>query len=221
MEKNIGVESVFDTLITTCINGGDVFGNILLDYQKINIEVLMMYMNMAFCGTSNIRFKEKMFCEKLSDAVTISEEAFAVLVFENCFKRWIYLVEKETNKNQTEENRGEDDTNLDDDDEDRYVSKTPGMLYQKNFYRKKDKKETAGKWTDDGFRRYNELLSMVRESRNSNWRTSFEDELQKRYIERADGKLKLYKKRMKLKEDMLKPKRPKVAPENMLDIMAL
>ena len=94
-------------------------------------------------------------------------------------------------------------------------------MYQTNIVRKKDKKKTAGKWTDKGYKRYNELLSLVRESRNCEWRKDFEDELQKRYIEKADGTLKAYKKRMKVRDTMLKPKRAKVAPQNMFDVMAL
>ena len=86
---------MFDKMIKRCENGGEQFGNEFLDYQNINIEELICYMNMALCGTSNIRFKEKMFYEKLSDAITISEEAFGVLVFENYYKRWLFSVKKE------------------------------------------------------------------------------------------------------------------------------
>ena len=42
-------------------------------------------MNIAFCGTSSITFKGKMVYEKFCDTITISEEAFAVLVFKNSF----------------------------------------------------------------------------------------------------------------------------------------
>ena len=190
-------------MIKQCELNGPIFGNIFLDYQNIDTEELICYLNIALCGTSNIRFKEKMFYEKLSDALTISEEAFAVLAFENCFQRWMYQLTLETSESESDSD------------------KIPNVLYQKNITRKKDQRETAGKWTDKGFKRYNELIALVKESRNSDWRRNFEEELQKRYIEKADGKLKAYRKRMKIRDDMLKPKKVKVAPENMFDVMTL
>ena len=54
-----------------------------------------------------------------------------------------------------------------------------------------------------------------------NWRKDFEKNLQKQYIEKADGKLRAYRKRMKLREDLSKPKKKKVAPKNMFDAMFL
>ena len=47
-------------------------------------------------------------------------------------------------------------------------------------------------WTEKGYERYNELLTLVRDNRNMDWRKDFEDNLQKQYIEKADGKLKAY-----------------------------
>ena len=222
------------------------------------MEELVCFMNMAYCGTSNIRFKEKMFYEKLSEALTVSEEAFAILVFENSFKRWMYtlrLEEKKVNersgnymndkdendedRNDVEQNNEEqnddeqnDEVRNDEDESDDDINnqesnvtntreKVPGVLYQTNIYHKKSKEHSAGRWTDEGYTRYNELLNKVTESRNSDWRKEFENELQRIYIENADVKIKAYKKRMKVKEEMNKPKKPKVVPRNMLDVMTL
>lgn len=207
-EKTVGLETVFDTLITKCTEQGETFGDMLLDYEEIDVDVLICYMNMSMCGTSNIRFKEKMVYEKLSDAITISEEAFALLVFENSFKRWVYMAKSEIKDNEE----------MNDEEQDSII---PKVLYQKNITTAKGKKKTAGKWTDKGYKRYNELLMMVRDSRNSNWRKRFEDELQQKYIQNADGKLKAYKRRMQKKEELLRPKRAKVAPTNMFDVMTL
>ena len=206
-------------MIDRCEKGGDNFGNEFLDYQNIEVEELMCYMNMAICGTSNIRFKEKMFYEKLSDAITISEEAFGVLVFENYFKKWLFCVKNKLKKrNQTQDQTVEDaESEIDMND---ITEKIPSVLYQKNITTK-DKKETAGTWTEKGYERYNELLSLVRDSRNMNWRKDFEKNLQKQYIEKADGKLRAYRKRMKLREELSKPKKKKVAPKNMFDAMFL
>ena len=124
-------------------------------------------MNIALCGTSNIRFKEKMFYEKLSDAITISEEAFAVLAFKNSFKRWMFMVKSELNpsrEGQENEIDNREDDNLDGNNTNDDGNKVPSVLYQTNVIRKKDKKKTVGKWTDKGYKRYNYLLSLVRES---------------------------------------------------------
>ena len=131
-------------MIDKCENNGEVFGDNLLDYQDIDIEELMCYMNIALCGTSNIRFKEKMFYEKLSDAITISEEAFAVLAFENSFKRWMFMVKSELNpsrEGQENEIDNREDDNLDGNNTNDDGNKVPSVLYQTNVIRKKDKKK--------------------------------------------------------------------------------
>ena len=91
-------------------------------------------------STATVKFKERMAYEKFSDAVTIFEEAFAVLVLENNFDCWIYLAEKTLKKhNETVDN----DTESSDDD-------APPVLYQQKIKTRKDKRETAGKWTEEG-----------------------------------------------------------------------
>ena len=63
--------------------------------------------------------------EKMSDALTTSEEAFVVLTFENCFQRWMYQLTLDTVESESD--------------------KIPDVMYQKNITRKEDKKETEGK----------------------------------------------------------------------------
>ena len=210
---------MFDKLINRCETGGENFGNEFFNYQKIDVEELMCYLNMAMCGTSNIRFKEKMFYEKLSDAITISEEAFGILVFENHFKRWLFCVKKKLEKRNQTQHQTEEEVESEIDMSD-ITEKIPSVLYQKNITTK-DKKETAGSWTEKGYERYNELLSLVRDSRNMSWRKDFEINLQNQYIEKADGKLRAYRKRMRLREELLKPKKKKVTPKNTFDAMLL
>ena len=48
------------------------------------------------------------------------------------------------------------------------------------------------------------------------WRKDFEINLQNQYIEKADGKLRAYRKRMRLREELLKPKKKKVTPKTRL-----
>ena len=119
-------------MISRCEKGGDEFGNEFLDYQNIDVEELICYMNMALCGTSNIRFKEKMFYEKLSDAITILEEVFGVLVFENYYKRWLFSLKKEL-KIVNEEIHDDADSILDSNE---IAEEIPNVLYQKNICKK-------------------------------------------------------------------------------------
>ena len=81
-----------------CKSKGKEFGEALLDYSSIDQNVLFCYLNIAMTSTATVKFKERMAYEKFSDAVTIFEEAFAVLVLENNFDRWIYLAEKTVKK---------------------------------------------------------------------------------------------------------------------------
>ena len=56
-------------------------------------------------STATVKFKERMTYEKLSDAATIFEEAFAGLVFENNFNRWVYFANQKLNRvNENETN---------------------------------------------------------------------------------------------------------------------
>ena len=212
----------FGKLLDLCNSNNQKVGDALLDYKSINKDVLYCYLNMAMCGTCNVRFKEKMVYEKLSDAVTISEEAFALLVFENYFKRWEFMSKIEIDKNRTSisnasesseenelvQNRRENNINV------------PETLYQQKVKESKDKKKSAGRWTSEGFERYNELLTKVKESRNKRWRQKFEEDLQQMYVDKADRNLNAYNRR-KRKMDEENAKKSKVKPMNMLDVMTL
>ena len=58
-KKRQGTNTVIDRMVAQCDSGSDGFGDMLLDYQKIDLNELICYMNMALCGTSNIRVYEK------------------------------------------------------------------------------------------------------------------------------------------------------------------
>ena len=45
-------------------------------------------------STATVKYKECIVYEKLSDAITIFEEAFVVLLLENSFEQWVYFAEK-------------------------------------------------------------------------------------------------------------------------------
>ena len=195
-----------------CKSKGKEFGEALLDYGSIDQNVLFCYLNIAMTSTATVKFKERMAYEKFSDAVTIFEEAFAVLVLENNFDRWIYLAEKTVKKhNETVDN----DTESSDDD-------APPVLYQQKIKTRKDKRETAGKWTDKGMVRLNSLITMVKAGRNSETREDFEEELQDVYVKNADSNMELMAKNKRKREmEELNSRKKGVVVENVLDFVAL
>ena len=150
-----------------------------MDYASIDREVLFCYLNIAMTSVATVKFKERMVYEKFSEATTIFEEAFGILVLENNFHCWVYLAKKNLNK-QKEEIQEEE---IDDEDsngeqinrsisEDSSVSNdsnemVPDVMYQKKIKQRKDKRKTAGKWTIEGMKRLNSLIEMVKQDRNS------------------------------------------------------
>ena len=91
-------------MVNYCKDSGPVFGNKLLQYEKMDLDILFCYFNLAMTSTATVKFKERMTYKKLSDAATLFEEAFAILVFENNLSRWIHMAERK--KRTTMSNRG-------------------------------------------------------------------------------------------------------------------
>ena len=108
------------------------------------------------------------------------------------------------------------------DDSEKTVEKIPDVLYQQKIKPRKDKRETAGKWTLDGMKRLNSLITMVKEGRNSEDREQFEEELQHTYIKLADENIETMSKnkRKREAEDMNSSKKG-VVLQNVLDFVAL
>ena len=199
---------MFTKLIELCKENRPKFGNKLLDYQNIDKDILICYLNIAMGSISNFRFKERMVYDKLTDAITVSEEAFGLVLFENNFNRWIYEGDMEVRKMNHE-------TGNDDD------SQVPVLLYQKNYRRRKDNKNSAGPWTEEGITRFNEFINTIRESRNSDWRSDFEDDIQQRYVNDADNSTSAFWRRKRKAEDEAEMNSRKVKPHNMFDAMTL
>ena len=180
-----------------------------MDYQNVDKDILICYMNLVMTSISNFRFKERMVYDKLRDAITVSEEAFGMILLENNFNRWIYEGEMEKKK------LSQNSTNDDDDTE------VPMLLYQKNYRRRKDKRISAGPWTEEGISRFNELIGRIKESRNSEWRSDFEDDIQQRYVNDADNSTSAYLKRKRKAEEEAEMNTRQVKPHNMFNAMAL
>ena len=189
-------ENSFKKLIDICKNGGKQFGDALLDYESIDLDVIVCYFNLAMTSCATVKFKDMMTYTKLSGVVTMCEEAFAILVLESNLNRWIYFAKKEIIENKTlsleqipneetinDSQIGSSSGSLTDDNS--YES-IPDLLYQNNVSNGKGKKLIAGKWNQAGFDRLNVLLDKIEEKRNSATRKTFEEELQQKYILQAD-----------------------------------
>ena len=78
--------NTFKEFIDICKQDDRKIGDVLMNYENVNKDITFYFLTMAMTATTNVRFADKMLYEKLSDATTISEEAFAFLLFENNFK---------------------------------------------------------------------------------------------------------------------------------------
>ena len=236
IKKGEKADNDFSKLITFCKSKGDTFGDNLLQYKDIDMGILTSYFNVAMCGSVTIRFKERMVYQKFSDAVTVSEEALAMLIFENAFQRWIHMADMQLKKlynersdginkdKEHESNKKNEGNNKDNDDDfeiDELGNNIPNVLYQRNVQHKKNKVHTAGKWLDKGIKRYNEMLMVVKQNRNSSWRNKFEKNLQDVYIKLADENMDKYMRKRNKSQEQLKSKKVKVQAINMFDEMEL
>jgi len=109
-----------------------------------------------------LRFRDHMKHRLLSEVVTTSEEAFAILVLENNYKRWKWM------------------STLVDLESESLTEPQPLLVYQENLRPRKDGKPNAGDWTEEGLARMNELYDMVDEKRND--RKDFEKDLMRMYV---------------------------------------
>ena len=164
------------------------------------------------------------------------EEAFAVLVLENNFERWIYFAEKtlkEQNEMVDEDNddnddndsgssNGDENSEISNNDSEHTVISIPDVLYQQKIKQRKDKRETAGKWTSDGMKRLNTLITMVKDGRNGESREIFEEKLQDMYIKHADKNMELIAKNKRKREmEELNNRKKGIVVQNVLDFVAL
>ena len=103
-EKETEVEEnkkSFKKLIEICKNSCKCFGNISLNYESVDLDIMVCYLNLAMITCATVKFKDMITYTKLSEVVTMCEEAFAILVMESNLNRWIYLAKKEIIENKT------------------------------------------------------------------------------------------------------------------------
>ena len=197
------MKSGFRDLVDYCENNSQSFGDVLLDIRRTSEKMYKIFLDLAMPAIALKTFKESMIVDKLSKNITESEEAFALLVFENNFERWKWQAEQEHIKS-----NGGSISN----------GEAPDVLYQKKVKKRRDDRDTAGKWLSIGLERFNELAKGVRKARSE--RLEYEERLFALYCD-EDEQLELFSKRMKRKEldkERVDNKQKKVMAVNMLDI---
>ena len=200
-------------LLNFCQIKGDKFGENLLQYDTLDIDIVMYFLDLSMPAMSVRTYDMDKVFSLLSKTLTVAEEAFAMLQFENSMKRWIWLADKEAMKHQGNIegiNVDSIDNNLDD-------GKIPDMMYQKNIKKRKDNIYTAGKWTEEGLERYNEFIGIVQKRRLN--AQLFEQRLKAKIIKAisSESMKKKRKKREIAVEKTAEPKR-KVIVTNVLNL---
>ena len=213
-------------LVKFCKNNGHQFGDKLLDYDNMDIETLKYFYDISMPSISSYMYSSRILFNTFSRVITESEEAFAILVFENSFDRWLYQADSKISapSNDTEEQtvtveegtiaiQGSTVTGND---------AIPDVLYQKKVKKRKDNVVTAGRWTDAGLGRYNELLTKVQEARKG--RGVFEDSLKETYVMTEPSDLyldKLDKRNRSTDNEHNARKKKKVQVKNVLNVAEL
>lgn len=206
-------------LISFCKEKGPKFGEHLLQYDTVDIEIVMYFLDLAMPAISVRTYDIDKVFAPLSKTLTVAEEAFAVLQLENSLNRWIWLADKEAilrdnlqvNTTNNLDSQNSSDNNFDDD------HLIPDVMYQNNCKRRKDNVYTAGKWTEEGLARYNEFIGIVQKRRLN--AQEFEERLKARMIEAisSESMRKKRKRRQRVVEKTAEPTR-KVIITNILNL---
>ena len=91
------VKTPFQKLFDLC-NTSNEFADELLDHQNIDFATFAEYLNMTGYAVSiekKTNFRERCVNVLLSDLLTVSEEAFALLILENGFNSWKWSVQNQ------------------------------------------------------------------------------------------------------------------------------
>ena len=113
------------------------------------------------------KWKQKSTALRISEFVTITEEAFGLLVLENSVKKWMMMANGEHINN-----------------------KLDLLRYQKSKKegtKNKGKKFQAGAWSDEGLERFNDLFQKIKTIREEEWRKELEETLKDTLQKNADG----------------------------------
>ena len=99
----------------------------------------------------------------------------------------------------------------------------PDVLYQIKVKQRKDKVDTAGRWTTEGMDRLNDLITKVQQGRNEPNRDKFEIDLQEKYIKYAEKNMDMQNrnKRKRELEEMVSQSNKVVVVKNVLNLVEL
>lgn len=151
----------FAKFLDICDDDDEFIGESFLD-TDVDKDAYKTFIDLAFSAFyPKEEFFKHMKHSVLSKVITATEEAFALLCVENNYKRWKWMASPEA-------------------ENDALKVMMPHPRYQSEVKPRKDKKNSAGRWTEDGLKRMNELIAMVTERRSQ--RCSFEDDLKKMYV---------------------------------------
>lgn len=185
----------------------DDFAEKLFDCQNMdNIHIFKKFLDVSMPALAKGNFKQQMAFEPLTTVVTAAEETFALLVLENNLERWIFLANKEITlaSGSTRE-----------------FGVTPDVKYQKKVKKRKDNRETAGRWTEQGMKRFNEVSKLVLRVRMGSGRDPFLKRLMEAYElddDVSDWYAKRKRKRIEEEEIRKNGHTSKVRAVNMLDL---
>ena len=165
-----GPSNSFNKLVNLCKTGDTKIADKLGLYDEVDMDVLMEYFDLSMTTLCSGGYRQSILFDEFSEVVKNAEEAFALLVLENNFDRWIYQAEVQRMKNQSRDNL---ETVLPP------SMDVPDVLYQKKVKKRRDNIQTVGKWTAEGIERYDKILKDVMRRRED--RKDFEGLLKEEY----------------------------------------
>ena len=208
-----GPSNSFNKLVHLCKTGDEKIADKLGSYDNVDMDVLMEYFDLSMTTLCSGGYRQSILFDKFSEVVKNAEEAFALLVLENNFDRWIYQAEVQRMKSQTRDSNMETalPPSMD----------VPDVLYQKKVKNRRDNFQTVGKWKAEGIERYDTILKDVIRRRND--REDFEMRLKEGYnkdvSDEHKGRIELLKRKNEKLRDEVVLKKPK--KEMVMDVLKI
>ena len=104
--SNKGTSMPFKKLCEICSKSNE-FADDLLNHATVDIDAYSEFLSLTapIITSEKKQFKENCSVLKISELMNVTEEAFALLVMENCFKHWKFLAESRLRKFHEKGNR--------------------------------------------------------------------------------------------------------------------
>lgn len=181
-------------------NNEDEIAEKLLDYSSIDKHVYKQFIDIAFVSCSQKTFVHDMTFipdRNISNSVTVAEEAFAILIFENNVSRWIFLAQ------------------------DPREGELPPLKFQKKVKKvsnAKRNKNAAGEWNDEGMDRFNNIVDLIEKKRGEVGRLEFEKDIKVMYEENDVDDSISPRKRKRVERMERKEREDQIVVRNTFDI---